>query len=97
MHTAKVKTLFPLGFLFKSYSPSLLWLVLSRCGIQNMSELVGLASIGVRQLGMEPKILGSSGILDKNWSSCSLKSISVTFFRFLTVFGKALKSFGPEL
>ena len=97
MHDATAETLFPLGlYLVFHYSPCPLRVALSRYGIQNTRELVGLASIGVRQLGIEPGTFGSSGISVKNLSSSSLNSISETFLRFLIFFGRALKSLGPE-
>ena len=67
--------------------------VLWRYGIQWTRELVGLAS-GVRQEGVIPETLGSSGTLDKYWSKCSLNSHILMLVRFRICFGRTLKSLG---
>ena len=45
--------------------------------------------------GVKPSTLGSSGILDRNWSSLSLNSSTVIPERFVMEGGRQLKSLGP--
>ena len=58
-------------------------------------ELEGVDVNWSQAPGMRPPILGSSGSFVKNWSSCSLKSSTEDFVKFLSLAGRQLKSFGP--
>ena len=51
---------------------------------------------GVTAAGISPWILGSSGILDRNLSSLSLKSSGPQFLESLIHFGILLKRAGPD-
>ena len=69
--------------------------VLWRDGIQWTRELVGLAW-GVRQEGVSPDTLGSSGIWVRYELRCSLKSVMVMLVRFRISFCNELNSLGPQ-
>ena len=62
---------------------------------RSIMEIDGLAVNMSHVDGVKPSTLGSSGIIARNWSSCSLNESTGTLDMFLIDDGRQVKSLGP--